>query len=265
MEDFTDKLNRLVTQEADSIRQRNAETEEKLLQAEKEKLDKEYIAEQARTQAIADRAVTLNIAWAAAELLKMEKVHPDYWTRSEPVYAQRGIRKRQHQVGTRQSIVAEGWPLARWSVNEYEKPHTYHTLLLTPNETSLGTNLASFSQHWMTFQKDPTAVLPEDVKPLGKEPLAEDEPMPWPEMWPIPRYDGDVPYIKDDITWYFTKKGHKPNRIFQRANGYRPGEHAAYNEAHTEDHIQRAIGRVVAQHLVITPEKASELLDLRRS
>lgn len=261
MVNIFDAMAELVAEEADSIRKHNTDVEATLLEAEKAALDRDYQHEQARQQAVASRAVTLGMAWAASRLLAMAEkpILPEYWIREEDKFEERGVlRKRRIKTGSRHSIVAEGWKLAQWSVERYDKPHTYHTLLLTPHETSLGTNLASFSQPWYEWQRNAEDVRPENVHPISKDPLTN-EYMPWLARWPKPKYEGDVPYIPlPTIT--FKRQDEQNYVIHTDLDGYGRPDYKTYNEAKTDDHIQRAVGRLIAQKLVIDPEQAQKSL-----
>lgn len=90
-----------------------AESRELALNIELGKLDSEYQQEALQKFTAQERRRTLSFASSVSLLLSVNHIRPEIeHIASEPVFETKGfIRKKEVQVGTRQRIALEGWPL----------------------------------------------------------------------------------------------------------------------------------------------------------
>lgn len=251
MDNFLDRLEQLSQREATEIRKRRAAEEKRRLELEKESLNRLSAHERAKGIAIADRQTTLDMAWVAAELLNLHGVQPEYWLRNDPVVETRGIFRRERQTGTRRSIVAEGWPIARWQYLRFQ-PFPTDTLLLTPRSNIKGTYLMHFIQNrrGMYSYGELRDVDPGDVHPVGKVPLVKDD-MEWPNGWPEPAYEGALPELR------YSAEG----TYLRSSDTGEDSNYDRYNKVGIERRIQQSIGRVIAKHTIVGSERVLEAVN----
>ncbi len=238
---FIDKFQDLVAQEATEIARREAEEEERRQQWEHAIIDREVKHEQQKREAIAHRTETLNMAWVAAGLLKAADVTPEHWLGTETVYAKRGILRREQEIGTRDTLLLEGWPLLSWQYGQYQ-PYPTHTLVLTPDGVSgPNSNLSYFTQNRnsMYASGNLAPLDPADFHSVGKEPLSTGD-MPWTTNWSAP-HDG-VREAKEEAFIRSAKGGGIP-------------DYKKYEKFKIEQRIQRSIAHVAARYLTPTDRR----------
>jgi len=263
MDNFIDSLQSFARREAKDIQQREFADEQRRLRNEKERLDKLHAGEVAKRKATTTRATTLNMAWAAAELLKQSGVAPMSWIRKYDHHeGATGFFRKQLKKSERSQVVLEGWPLLTWQdARSYDWRPT-HTLVLTPESHTTGTlatHLAHFSRTTSGFFYGynsergviDTKMTPEDILPLQTEPLSKGD-MLWPRGWKLPRVASDPAFYEPLALEDFDAV--RP--LTEPHYGPAP-DHATYNKLRIEEHIQRAIGRTIAKHFDINPRKAT--------
>jgi len=234
---FIDKFQDLVAQEATEIARRKAEEEERQLRWELGLLNREEKHERQKHEAITHRTETLNMAWVAAGLLKAAGVTPKHWLGTETIREKRGILRREQVVGTRDTLLLEGWPLLNWQYGQFQ-PFPTHTLVLTPDGISgQDSNLSYFTQNrnGLYASGDLAPLDPSDIHPIGREPLSEND-MPWTTNWSAP-HDG-VQGPKDEVF------------IRSATSGGIPDYHK-YEKLKIEQRVQRSIAHVAARYLTV--------------
>lgn len=248
MAEFIDRLQELVIKEASEIKARDIALHEKKLKAEQANLDYAYELEQLKQDAIEKRSVTHNLAWAAAELLRMNKTQPIYWLSEEPVYQElgRGRRKKTVHTGSRQTIVAQGWPVMTLEqANKWERlgSTSLEAVVLTPDPDVNNSHLTRLE--WdHGYVHDLRRTLPNVVTGLPSVPLDEDD-----VLWTTDMLD-----ISDDEL--VNRYAFKPVKSFEPRNALRwkldeKGAYATYREMGIEDNIQKGIAHVVALHMAM--------------
>lgn len=266
MTDF-DPFMRAVDHEADVIRRREANEERAKLEDEQARLDRDHNTEIAKRKAIAQRKATLDIAWAAAELINQ--------TDALPTYLGKYIRKPKSLFRRKplEGISAEGWSLLAWRSTEHNRGTT-HRLILTPRgQGPAGVHLSFIDEQTWAFRDDsPLEVSPENVHPLPLEPLSDDD-MPWPLSWEGEKDESGV-LVNDEIDHRlkliesmaemaaeFYRETDKTLQLtpFPRA----ASEYGRYARKGPEVEIRRALAATVALHLRIAPEKAAATIKRR--
>lgn len=301
MSDFINEFLHDKNKAAEEIRRREAREEREKLRSERDKLDYEHKTELARQNAIATRKTTLDIAWAAAELLNQSDARPDHW-----LYTQRpaGFFGRKALQG----IAATGWPLLAWRSTRYT-PSIVNRLILTPtSEAASGVHLSYFADELPRRDGPVFELRPQDVYPLPAEPTSEHD-MPWPTEWTGGVGDGSIMITSERDDHYemvrslsklatpssdkkspsyrvrnrnqayeiylentFDEKERKALReideirqsMAQRALLVKtPYTYERYLRSGSEAAMRRSIAVVAAQHLHIAPEKAARTLARR--
>ena len=260
MDDFIDPLLRQIDSEASIIRRREADEERERQELEKFELDRLHDVEVATQKARAERKTTLDMAWAAAELLNDAGVQPNYW-----LYTQ---RKKFFQRRANQGISAVGWPLIAWRNTRYA-PTMTHNLILTPTDDARpGVHLSYFDQRHYHNDTPPPDITPDAVHPLSLTPTDEDD-MDWPRSWKTLDKTtrlmevNEIDLFKEAQEIFFeTHRSDAPIPDFIKEHKHRIRS-IRYNHTGSEKIIRSAIAQLAARHLVIAPEKAAKTIQSR--
>lgn len=237
---------------------------------ENEAIDKIHKTDIAVRKAVAERKITLDWAWAAAELLNESGVIPDLWTYE--------YKKRRMLFGhtAMKGIAAEGWQLFDWQ-NTYYYPSLKHVLFLSPrDENNSGIHLRFFSQPHYSSGEPIESLKPENVHELSRTPLS-DEDMPWPGMIDEDAYnaiggekisirrpwkDGSsLRFASRDIRIDLEKNAEKYGgdlEMFKTIFAPEKTSYDHYASSGTEKAIRTAIARVAARYIPMTAEDISE-------
>lgn len=278
MSNFIDDFENDMQKHANAELRRVAKAEKELQQLEKEAVDLLHDTEIARRKAIAERKITLDWAWVAAELLNAESVQPE--VRTYTYYK----KKRLWGQKAMQGIALEGWHLLDWQ-NTHYWPGLKHTLILSPREEN-----NSYLRYFSEQTAGPGISLqPSDVHSLPVEPLSEND-MPWPGLiHPPMNYDSIRDIFRDRknqktkpaIPWQegrsltfdafdSEEELKKMLRTINMAEQRKPNllniaDYDEYKKANTERTIRSAIAEVAALHLKVKPEQIAATVNRRRA
>ena len=259
--------------------QRTIETERsqearRACQVEKERLDAEHSYKLAQQKAIEERRITHAMASSASILLKLSDVQPQYWMYSEPVHEARGWpRKREVQVGTREQIALEGWPLHIEQSPGRMLNYNYHVFLTS--DENINTHPPLVWAESMNIQSKA------DIKALSATPLSHED-MPW--AMPEPRIQRTVSFnglfertTAKLYTMHDTIKAETDPMVVAQLKemtrnqeisienrrdatielikiGNAQADYDLYKKARIERKIQKAIARVAAENHVLSQE-----------
>jgi hypothetical protein len=259
MSDPLERLQEIAAQEGIGIRERQEAEEDRLRKiAEADAARLAGFMEQQRI-ATEERSVTLAMAWAAAELLKMENVLPHTWSHNVDLYEKRGRWfPREVYTDTVERVSLQGWPLLSWqNSKKYGRQYTTRTVVLA--ETPLDENddyLAVIKQkHNNKVFELGGKLKPNNILALPENPLSKDD-APWPVDWETPPVLGDKQYgsaVKLSRT-----------RVPENVTDEPGPEFARYNSLTIEKDIQQALGRLLALHGIFEPANAIAALAIER-
>lgn len=107
---FIDSFHDIIADRSREIQARQAEQDRLALSAEMTRLDDMHEDDLEQRKAIADRRVTLNMAWYASTLLLDNNVRSEEWFRDVDTFEERGVfKKRLVKTGTRPELALDGW------------------------------------------------------------------------------------------------------------------------------------------------------------
>ena len=276
MANFLNEFDRARRTAAENMQRQKTADEREKQRAEQETLDEQYAHDTAlRTaveKAVKERQITLDWAWAAAELLNESGAQPDVWTHT---YIQPKGFFGFGRVAV-QGIAAEGWPLLDWQNTRYEA-RTRHSLLLTPRDrNNSGIHLQYFSRS-TPFNGSTPDLQPNEVHELSRIPLSAED-MPWPgiidpsqpEDW-IDQMNGTkkqialLPWKESfSVTFDGFDADKDMDEMLMEIGGHPTprsagvDDYTEYRRTKTEEAIRSAIAQVAARHTIVKPQELVE-------
>lgn len=270
MSDFLDGLESEMGKHSRRLEREDDEADREEERAARAEVDAMQALNDAKRKVTDERKITLDWAWAAAELLNASDkplAQPDaIWYN----HAEKRKWWFGHNVTPR--VAVQGWHLVDWRNARYY-PQTKHSLMLVPHDiNNSGIHLRFFSQQLSGGDSTPE-LQPEDVHELSREPLSEGD-MPWPGLidpadmgdviasafgdkmpkLEMPWKDGVRSFVFDemdgerelDLTGYRSEESERP-RMATVSN------YEEHLRAKTEPMIRRTIAQVAAERLSSSP------------
>jgi hypothetical protein len=272
---FIDSFHAIARERAADMERRQAEQNRLALEAEKARLDNMHEDDIGARKAIADRRVTLNMAWYASQLLLDEwrldesegnipsPARPKEWLRNVDVFEEKGFfRKRTVHTGTRPEIALEGWQF--YNFNDYIRPKRgtssfRHSQLATALILDTEGNIQAVTD-WQRMEYagydwesiEIASEGPAQIEQLHADPMDDSIRYTWTKIERPFDKDGEQVRLGGRIPGWENLR-YSAGKDGEHAD-FKAGSHERHNRYKIEDRIRRSLGELVARHNITLPD-----------